>query len=80
MGSMIWESNTTTTFDEVIIPASFQLKKYPFVQFRLPQYPVEDKLDMNQFENKRNYAFIPVRPPDDKPPSFDDGWSDKSGF
>ena len=73
MGSMIWESNTTTMFDEVIIPSSLLLKKYPFVQFRLPQYPVEDKLDMSLFESKRNYAFIPFRPPDDKPPSFDDG-------
>lgn len=38
-GGILWESNLVDTFKNVLIPKSFRTKKYPFIQFRRPEYP-----------------------------------------
>ena len=38
-GGILFENDQVRTFEEVIIPSSFKPKKFPFVQFRKPEYP-----------------------------------------
>lgn len=38
-GGILWESNLIDTFKNTIIPKSFTTKRYPFIQFRRPDYP-----------------------------------------
>ena len=39
-GAIIWEQNLVETFKNNILPFSFKEKKYPFIQFRRPEYPL----------------------------------------
>lgn len=38
---MTWEYNLIDVFKQMLIPASFYTKKYPFIQFRLPQFATD---------------------------------------
>ena len=44
-GAIVWEStNITKIFNEMIVPKSFINGKYPFIQIRMPEYPVKEEL------------------------------------
>ena len=47
-GAIVWEStNITKIFNEMIVPKSFINGKYPFIQIRMPEYPVKEDVIVN---------------------------------
>lgn len=44
IGTIVWESNLKEVFNQMLIPASFKTQRYPFIQFRLPEFPNEIRI------------------------------------
>ena len=60
IGGIIWEQDLIYTFKNLLIPQSFRIKKYPFIQFRTPQYPrlAQNAKNLQEVQNFENsYKF-----------------------
>lgn len=44
VGTIVWESKLEDMFNQMLIPASFKTQRYPFIQFRLPEFPNEIRI------------------------------------
>ena len=61
-GAIIWEQNLVETFRNNILPISFKEKKYPFIQFRRPEYPLwtqgaKSLKDVQKLKDKYDFEF-----------------------
>jgi len=55
-GGIIWETEQLATFKQIILPRSFQPKKYPFVQYRLPDWPDQVAANNQQFRSDNTFS------------------------
>ena len=64
---MIWEEDLQKKFKEIIMPTSYSLHKYPFLQVRMPQHP--DSIDQNKYKANlyptQNIEFSSVKHTED---------------
>ena len=51
VGTMVWESDFIDIFKQMLIPSSFYEKKYPFIQYRLPQFPTDIIIEQEEIED-----------------------------
>ena len=47
-GVVFWEYDLAATFTNLMVPWSFETKKYPFIQYRVPQLPSKELYSIEQ--------------------------------
>jgi len=47
-GVVFWEYGLSATFANLMVPWSFETKKYPFIQYRVPQLPSKELYSIEQ--------------------------------